>query len=257
MASEDGNEASPASSIEFFQSTDSECDLADAGGTGATAANPSKRKLNHAPPSSPGKRRRFSAATAAVAAAAPLSSRPSQSSSSSLSLPSCKGLSPEIWQAIFLHLPPHDLGRLLRVNRAFLLYLTDIVRLPEGRRSSGILQLRTSDSIWVGSRKLYKTPGIPRPLRGLSERDMWALIGSNASRRTCQFCHTPADQQQAAPSATTTTSVWEQGPGAHGVRIVWPFGIRACGTCLLQRCKKVSNYASKNFSYWPIFFSPC
>ncbi|KNG44669.1 f-box domain-containing protein [Stemphylium lycopersici] len=66
----------------------------------------------------------------------------------------------------------------------------------------------------------------PKPLPGFSELQMWQLAWS----RTCQFCnkldsHTPGDR------------IWQKGPGHAGVRVIWPFAIRACGPCLLQRCQ--------------------
>src|SRR5881398_1750577 len=49
----------------------------------------------------------------------------------------CAGLSPAIWQRIFLSCSLSDLGRLLRVNRSFRSYLTDVRNVSLSSPDSG------------------------------------------------------------------------------------------------------------------------
>ncbi len=146
---------------------------------------------------------------------------------------SCKfsALPAAVWQHVFCFVPPVFLGRLLRVNHAFNSYLTtdekieDVVPLTHS-----IIQPLTADAIWVASRRRF-APGLPRPIRGLRELDMWRLLVG----RNCQICGHVKD----ADPATFSESPWEAGPGESGVRIVWPFGVRCCGSCLQDISKKV------------------
>lgn len=221
---ESSSQGSPGSFSDLYQSSEQEH---DAGNMMAASSqhnephrHPSKRKLEEGTPFSPGKRRRFSF--------------PSHQNFSPLSsLGSCKNLPPEIWQYIFRYLSPHSLGRLLSVNRAFLMYLTRIVQPPEGYTSSGVCKLLSSERVWSLSRKAFN-PGFPRPMIDFSERDMWALAGSRPARRYCQFCRKLGES-----ILPPRSNAWEQGPGPNGVRIIWPFGIRTCGSCLEQMCQKV------------------
>ena len=138
-----------------------------------------------------------------------------------------------IWQHVFCFVPPVFLGRLMRVNRAFNSYLTR-TEFPKERMppAHSILQPLSAEAVWVASRRRF-APGLPRSIRGLREVDMWRLLIG----RNCQICgHTGA-----ADPAVSPESPWENGPGKSGVRIIWPFGIRCCGSCLQDVSKKVLN----------------
>lgn len=138
----------------------------------------------------------------------------------------------EVWQRVFMHLSPAMLCRCLRVCKPFNIYLTQLAASPTPRTAKKRDQTKArvvdSESIWIHSRKVH-FPVMPRPLAAFSELDMLKLVGG----RTCQFCsRTPA------PSAAT--SLFNAGPGANGLRVIWPFGIRTCGSCLEVRILKVS-----------------
>ncbi|KAL8952068.1 MAG: hypothetical protein Q9222_001979 [Ikaeria aurantiellina] len=94
-------------------------------------------------------------------------------------------LPPELWQHVFRFVPPVFLGRLLRVNHAFHSYLTSS---GNGSRSmeqaSGrAIQPLDAEAIWAASRRRF-APGLPKPLRGLTELDMWRLLRG----QVCQIC---------------------------------------------------------------------
>ncbi|OJD19774.1 hypothetical protein AJ78_00273 [Emergomyces pasteurianus Ep9510] len=135
----------------------------------------------------------------------------------------------EIWQHIFTFLPPTSLGRILCVNKTYKSLLTpsdaEVSVFPQ---TSGLLKYLNPNSVWSVSRRAFH-PGMPRPLLFLTELEMCKLIyGIN-----CQFCGKPSS---CSPSADGT--VWEAGPGPDGVRIIWPFGIRACGECTQVKSEK-------------------
>jgi len=153
-------------------------------------------------------------------------------SPSTVRLDSCAGLPAEIWQHIFLSCSIRTLGRLLKVNRSFHSYLTRVQTVPHSKPAVGFVRLIKSESIWASARNAHPTKP-PGPLPGFSEVDMWRLILG----KTCQFCGK-------LPSSSPGEKSWEKGPGENGVRIIWPFGVRACGPCLLQRCEKVNCIAS-------------
>ncbi|KAL9031806.1 MAG: hypothetical protein Q9196_000179 [Gyalolechia fulgens] len=93
----------------------------------------------------------------------------------------------ELWHHIFRFVPPVFLGRLLRVNRAFHSYLTSPSNGPKqatGPSQTGVRPL-DSETIWAASRKRFAA-GLPKPLRGLQELDMWRLLRG----QTCQLCGT-------------------------------------------------------------------
>lgn len=146
---------------------------------------------------------------------------------------SCKSsaLPAVLWQHIFCYVPPVFLGRLLSVNHAFNAYLTpgkneeDSMRLPDS-----IVQPLKAESIWAVSRRRF-CPGIPRPIHGLNELEMWRLLKGIR----CQICEqVKVDTQVANPQ-----DPWESGPGHSGVRLIWPFGLRCCGRCLQDHTQKV------------------
>ncbi|KAG0648060.1 hypothetical protein D0Z07_5920 [Hyphodiscus hymeniophilus] len=134
----------------------------------------------------------------------------------------------EIWHHIFTFIPPRSLGLLLRVSRSFNAYLDpSSSKFHPASHSNSAAKPLKADAIWKASRVLFR-PGMPAPLTGKSELDMWKL----ACSFYCQFCgkkqrpnHPPIDQ-------------WRPGPGENGNVPIWSFGIRTCGTCLCQRSSK-------------------
>lgn len=157
------------------------------------------------------KKRRLDSASSAVSALKP-----------------CAGLPPAIWQHVFLRCSLFDLGRLLQVNRSFHSYLTDVYHVSASDPDPGSLRLLKSESVWAAARNALPVKS-PKPLPGFSELQMWQLIWS----RRCQFCQKP-------DLGTTGENIWQKGPGNNGVRTIWPFGVRACGECLVARCQTVS-----------------
>lgn len=146
---------------------------------------------------------------------------------------SCKSsaLPAVLWQYILCYLSPVFLGRMLSVNHAFNTYLTpgrseeDPTQLP-----NSIIQPLRAEVIWSISRRRF-FPGIPRPIHGLNELQMWKLLKGNG----CQIC----GQIKVDTAVTLPQDPWECGPGITGVRIVWPFGLRCCGRCLQENTQKV------------------
>ncbi|KAF2109412.1 hypothetical protein BDV96DRAFT_585543 [Lophiotrema nucula] len=201
---EEDREASIVSSVDFYE-TDNTLPEDASNGT-----LPTKRKAEELEPL-PEKKRRVES--------------PPASSTSTLHLKPCGRLPPEVWQHVFLFCPLATLGRLLQVNRAFHSYLTAVRNVPNAKPEHGFLRLLKSESIWAAARNATpKKP--PKPLPGFSELQMWQLAWSP----TCQFC---GKDKSVSPG----DKVWQQGPGVNGVRTIWPFAVRACGPCLLQRCQ--------------------
>ena len=136
----------------------------------------------------------------------------------------------EVWQHIFSFVPPVSLGRLLLVNRVFHVCLTKAT----GKQSPGNHSLHnairpvSANSVWAASRKRF-APGLPKPLQGLGELEMWRLLRG----RQCQMC----GESKVQNFATSSESPLESGPGDRGIRVLWPFGIRTCGSCL-QKCSE-------------------
>lgn len=137
-----------------------------------------------------------------------------------------------IWQHIFCFVPPVFLGRLLRVNRAFNTCLTagDANQQYSKPSHSGETRTLNPDTIWAASRKRF-CPGLPKPIRGLLELEMWRLLRG----RHCQLCGEIKDSS----SVINSESPWELGPGETGVRVVWPWGVRLCGQCVQNHSEKV------------------
>ena len=152
------------------------------------------------------------------------------------SSPQCFALPAQLWQHIFCFVPPVFLGRLLRVNHAFHDHLTqgdtreDLCALP-----NSTVQPMKAESIWLASRRRF-CPGLPRPLQDLTELAMWRLLRGSS----CQKC----GKANASISPSNAENPLESGPGENGVRIIWPFGVRACGPCLKVASKTVSVPAS-------------
>lgn len=151
-----------------------------------------------------------------------------------LEIPSPSHVLPaELWQYIFCFVPPVSLGRLLRVNHAFNACLTlekanESQPVPSPR---GVVKPMSAQSVWVASRKRF-CPGLPKPLRGLQELDMWRLLRG----RNCQVC----GENKVLSFNSNSDNPWNSGPGDKGVRVIWPFGIRCCGQCLQTSSEKVS-----------------
>lgn len=139
----------------------------------------------------------------------------------------------ELWQYICCFVPPVFLGRLLRVNRALNAYLT-LERTNESHSrlsAHSIVKPMSAQSVWGASRKRF-CPGLPKPLRGLQELEMWRLLRG----RNCQIC----GENKVPRFYSNLESPWESGPGDKGVKVIWPFGIRCCGQCLQTSSEKVS-----------------
>ena len=126
----------------------------------------------------------------------------------------------EIWQHVLSYLPPAMLCRLLRVSRSFKAYLTDTVATPAARGNRSHVCVLDSEAIWTQARKIWLGK-LPRPLPRCTELQMLQLIGG----KTCQFCNR-------APVPSPATTVYNSGPGPDGCRVIWSFGIRACGRCI-------------------------
>lgn len=140
---------------------------------------------------------------------------------------------PEIWQHVFSYVPPVFLGRMLRVDRAFHALLTPNTSLDVNSKlnTMGALKVLSADSIWVASRKRF-CPGLPRPLRRLNELEMWRLLRGN----DCQIC----GERKSLLTTFDSTNPWQGGPGFDGVCVIWPFGVRCCGTCMENCSEKVN-----------------
>ncbi|KAK3722206.1 hypothetical protein LTR37_002639 [Vermiconidia calcicola] len=135
-------------------------------------------------------------------------------------------LSVELWQQVFLYLPPAMLGRCLRVSKTFNRILTKTKAAPVAKKPAPKVRVLESEAIWTQARKNFLDK-LPRPLARFTELQMLQLIGNHL----CQFCHT-------APVHIHATSPINCGPGPGGVRVIWPFGIRACGPCLSDQSLK-------------------
>ena len=148
-----------------------------------------------------------------------------------------RALPVELWQQIFLHLSPNDLARCVRVCRPFKVYLTETKAKPVANKTEAkdLTKVRVFDSeaIWAHSRKTFY-PNMPRPLIRLTELQMLQLIGN----LHCQFC-------DRVPIVLQPTTAFNCGPGVHGVRVFWSFGIRSCGQCVEINTLKVSLLCSQ------------
>lgn len=145
-------------------------------------------------------------------------------------VPRPKALPAELWQNIFLYLPPAILCRLLRVSKSFNAHLTSTKAPPAAKKDQAKIRILDSESIWTQARKTW-FPNLPRPLSRCTELEMLQLVGG----KTCQFCHR-------LPTPSPATSPFNAGPGSDGLRVIWPFGIRACGRCLEVNTFKVSRW---------------
>lgn len=140
-------------------------------------------------------------------------------------------LAVEVWQHIFTFCPPRTLGRLLKVNRLFNVYLDPSSQVqcerphPLSKTAVPVLQ---PNSIWQASRRRF-WPGMAIPLQDKTELYMWQLSCSSS----CQHCGSTL------PLQTDPSDAWQYGPGKDGIAIVWPFATRSCGSCLLTNSIKV------------------
>lgn len=143
------------------------------------------------------------------------------------------GLPVEIWQHVFSFVPPVFLGRLLRVNRAFHAYLTSAIGEEPNSKlwKRPAVQPKNANDVWTASRRRFAR-GVPKPLVGSSELDMWRLLRG----RQCQIC----GESKVQSFATGTESPLESGPGDKSLRVIWPFGVRLCGPCLHKCSEKES-----------------
>lgn len=138
----------------------------------------------------------------------------------------------ELWQHIFCFVPPLFLGRLLHVNHAFHAYLTSEKANEQDSEPvpHSIVQSLNPQAIWCASRRRF-CPGLPKPIRGISELDMWRLLRG----RNCQVC----GETKASSLTLDLENPWESGPGEKGVRVIWPFAVRCCGKCIQEGSEKV------------------
>ena len=150
------------------------------------------------------------------------------------------GFNPYIWQRIFSFVPPVFLGRCLRLSRSFNSMLTafgssdTLMPYSEDGKSS-----MSAATIWALSRKRF-APGLPKPLIGQTELDMWNLLrGDN-----CQLCGV----RKRLAAFSDTGDAWNSGPGEDSVRVIWPFAVRCCGACLRAHTEQVNI---------PLFFFLC
>jgi len=134
----------------------------------------------------------------------------------------------EVWHHILTFIPPRGLGILLRVNRSFKAYLDPSSSGFVVHSNKSATPFLTPDAIWQASRRLH-LPGMPAPLKGKSELDMWRMACSSS----CQFCG------KTRPASSPYQDQWHAGPGENGVVPVWSFGIRICGPCLENHTEKV------------------
>ena len=130
------------------------------------------------------------------------------------------GLPPELWQQVFTYLSPAILSRCLRVCKMFNICLTQTKAAPPASKNAAThARAMDSEAIWTQLRKT-SYPSLPRPLVGFSELQMFQLIGGN----NCQSCGKLHVKQP-------VTNVFSAGPGETGVRVIFPFHMRLCGSC--------------------------
>ncbi|OIW34739.1 hypothetical protein CONLIGDRAFT_568200, partial [Coniochaeta ligniaria NRRL 30616] len=140
-------------------------------------------------------------------------------------------LAPEVWHHIFTFCPPKALGNLLCVNKLFHQYLNPSSSAQIDTPSSaprGVLSVLKPNNIWLKSRRFF-WPHMPAPLRSMSELSMWRLLCSTK----CQECRKSDTRDAELPADNV-----HNGPGLEGVTLLWPFGIRVCGPCLLEKAIK-------------------
>ncbi len=140
-------------------------------------------------------------------------------------------LPPEILQHIFSFVDPVSIARLLSVSRLTNALLDPRKPLPVSV-TGGRLRLRDQNDIWSISRRAFLS-AFPRPMDNMTEQDMWRLIRGVS-------CHLCAKKPK-GKALLLATSPWSSGPGPEGVRAIWSFRVRACGSCLESRLVKVGS----------------
>lgn len=143
-----------------------------------------------------------------------------------------RDLPPELWQHLFTFLSPANLAHCLRVCRKFNILLTTTKAQPLVKKNQNRPRMIESEAIWTQARKAYFSQ-LPRPLLGFSELQMLQLIAT----RECQFCHR-------IPVPAPASTPFNAGPGPDGVRVIWPFGIRTCGSCLQNNTLTVGHVST-------------
>ena len=138
-------------------------------------------------------------------------------------------LPPVVLQHAFSFLDPISISRLMSVSRLFNVLLDPRKPLPVSS-TTGRLRLRNQNDIWSISRRAFLS-AFPRPMDDMTEPDMWKLIRGIS----CQFC----GRKPKGKAPLLANSPWSSGPGPEGVRAIWPFRVRACGSCLESRLVKV------------------
>ena len=139
------------------------------------------------------------------------------------------GLTVPIWRTILGFVPPVFLGRMLRVSRRFRNLLDPVGSDVSGQVSNNSEAVE-SESTWVASRRRF-APGLPKNLPGKRDLDMWRLIRGNQ----CQICHV----KKPLCTSGASTDQLQAGPGNLGVRVIWAFGLRCCGSCLDSSSEQV------------------
>ena len=145
----------------------------------------------------------------------------------------------ELLQHIFTFVPPLFLGRLLRVNQRINALLDPSKVLPQLRHNlNSSLSLQDQDHVWLVARKRFHQ-GMPRPLSSVSELELWRLLLSSS----CQFC-----AKKATTDPPSSSNPWNAGPGPESIRIIWPFAVTSCGSCLSTHLVKVT--CGRAFDKW-------
>ncbi|KAK3310344.1 uncharacterized protein B0T15DRAFT_34582 [Chaetomium strumarium] len=137
----------------------------------------------------------------------------------------------EVWHHIFTFCPPKSLGSLSAVNRLFNLYLdpaSSVRRDVPSSPTRGVLEPLEPNAIWQASRRLF-WPKMPAPLRSMTELDMWRL----ACSPKCQGCG-----KLDARGQTSLPNLHHPGPDSGVVPIIWAFGVRMCGPCIIRKSTK-------------------
>ena len=142
--------------------------------------------------------------------------------------PDVAGWPAYLWQHTFKNLSPAMLCRCMRVCKLFRAYLTNAASAPTRKNAKRSLD---SEPVWQQARA-HTYPGMPKPLAGFTELQMYKLM----SGTTCETC-----KKTFPPRAVRPTSVYDAGPGDHGVRVIWPFRLRLCGDCFMNNARKVSH----------------
>lgn len=123
-------------------------------------------------------------------------------------------MTPRIWQRIFSFLPPHDLGKLLRVNRTFWRCL--MISASEADHGIGPdhEDIGPASAVWTSSRHIH-FPGAPESLYDCTELEMWRFVFDHRCSQ-CGTLRNATDEPSTPP------------------RIVWTWAKRLCQGCLMS-----------------------